>query len=109
MKIRYLSTLATLLVLIFSSMALAANDPMRPPMSSASVKQAAPAWILSSVLISEDRHIAVINQSPVYEGGMINGAKVLKIYSDRVRLSTADKSFYIKLHPLSVKQPVRGQ
>ena len=109
MKMRSLSTLAASLVLIFSSMALAANDPMRPPMASASTKQSAPGWVLNSVLISEDRNIAVINQRPVYEGGKINGAKVLKIYPDRVRLSTADKTFYIKLLPLSVKQPVRGQ
>ena len=108
MRNRYLFTLAALL-LMFSSISFAANDPMRPPMTSTSVKQDAPGWVLNSVLISEDRHIAVINQRPVYEGGKINGAKVLKIYSDRVRLSTADKTFYIKLHPLSVKQPVRGQ
>ena len=103
------SSLAVLLVLIFSSVAVAVNDPMRPPMTSTSAKQDAPGWVLNSVLISEDRNIAVINQRPVYEGGKINGAKVLKIYSDRVRLSTADKTFYIKLLPLSVKEPVRGQ
>ena len=109
MKIRYSSILTALLVLMFSSMVFAANDPMRPPMKSTSAKQAAPGWVLNSVLISQDRLIAVINQRPVYEGGNINGAKVLKIYPDRVRLSTADKTFYIKLIPLSVKQPVRGQ
>ena len=109
MKLHYFLLLLVVLVLMNSTILFAESDPMRPPMVSTSAKQAAPGWVLNSVLISDERHVAVINQRPVRVGDKINGARVLAIYPDRVRLSRAEKTFLIKLHPLSVKQPVRGQ
>ena len=97
------------LLIFCSTAALAQSDPMRPPMTDPATKSQEPSWVLNSVLFSEERHVAVINQRPVRVGDSINGARVLAIYPDSVRLSRADKTFSIKLQSLRVKQPVRGQ
>jgi MSHA biogenesis protein MshK len=97
------------LLLLTSATALAQSDPMRPPLTDPVAKSQQPSWVLNSILFSEERLVAVINQRPVRVGDRINGARVLAIYPESVRLSRADKTFSIKLQDLRVKQPVRGQ
>jgi MSHA biogenesis protein MshK len=105
-----LKTLVLILLLLLLNTAVGADrDPMRPPMTGPTVSKEKPSWVLNSVLFSDERHVAVINQRPVRVGDKINGARVLAIYPDKVRLSKADKTFHIKLQSLNVKQPVRGQ
>ena len=109
MNEQLLKTIFMGLLLLTSTASLAQSDPMRPPMTEPAVQSQEPALVLNSVLFSEERHVAVINQRPVRVGDSINGARVLAIYPDSVRLSRADKTFSIKLQDLRVKQPVRGQ
>ncbi|MEA5444956.1 hypothetical protein VCB98_03885 [Gammaproteobacteria bacterium AB-CW1] len=62
------------------------DDPMRPPTDRGEqpATAAAPSWDLTSVLISERRRLAVINDQLVRAGANVDGARVVRIEADHV-------------------------
>lgn len=70
------------------------DDPMRPPVRestpSASDSQPHPGWSLTSVLIADDRRLAIINDRVLREGESIAGARVVRIEADHVLIRHAD-------------------
>lgn len=68
------------------------DDPMRPPQNESSSSQVSrhPGWDLSSVLISDDRRLAVINGQVLRPGEHVAGARVVRIEPDHVLIRHAD-------------------
>lgn len=84
------------------------DDPTRPPnfsgfASNAAQDSGAPAWQLSSILVSPQRRLAIINGKTVRQGDQINNARVLKIRTTGVTLRTSKETFTVKLLPARVK------
>lgn len=84
------------------------DDPTRPPSfsglaSGAAQDSGAPAWQLSSILVSPQRRLAIINGKTVRQGDHINNARVLKIRITGVTLRTSKETFTVKLLPVRVK------
>jgi general secretion pathway protein B len=58
-----------------------------------------PALKLTGIAFQEDRaaRLAVINDLPVMEGTMIEGARVMEISEDRVRFNYSGRNFEVLL------------
>ncbi len=97
--------------LLLMSQAHALSDPMKPPVSFMGTGKihSAPVWVLNSVITSNDRKVAIINQVPVLVGESVSGARILSIRDDRVLLSQDGKQFEIKLYSARVKRPAAGK
>lgn len=92
-------------------------DPMRPPalalekyriekLKNLRAKNPQPVvskkvepWVLHSILYSDRRKHAIINNQLVKQGDMIRGAKVLRLRPDSVRLLAKGKIIELKLRP----------
>lgn len=86
------------------------RDPTRPPMIRPTARTHtvhAPAWNLTSTLISRKRRIAVINRRTVEAGQRVGGALVVWIGPGRARLRRGGRQFTIRLLPAAVKRPAR--
>lgn len=87
--------------------AVALEDPTQPPdfVSSGNATSSAqlPRWVVSSILISKDRHLAVVNGKTVKRGEEIDGARVVSISPTAVRLRSSVETFIVKLLPAQVK------
>jgi type II secretory pathway component PulC len=103
--------ISVVLGLFLMQQAFAINDPMRPPVSvtGSGKMKTSPVWVLNSVLTSNQRKVAIINQIPVLVGESVNGARVMSIRDDRVLMSQDGKQFEIKLYSARVKRPVAGK
>lgn len=87
----------------YSSSSFSAQDPTRPPSwmtKSTAVKMSTEALTLQQILISKNRKVAVINEKPVSEGDMIEGAKVKEIDRDWVKVMRSGR--YVKLQLLPI-------
>lgn len=74
------------------------DDPMRPPQARQTTTPAVQqSWDLSSVLISERRRLAVINDQMVKVGDRVGGARVQRIEADRVILLRGEQSMTLTL------------
>ena len=91
------------------------SDPMRPPPLAlqkyrleklknqppakmiTGVNAKKPSWELNSILLSEQRQHAIINNTLVRKGGMVNGAKLVKIEPGSVRLIRRGKVIKLSL------------
>ncbi len=117
------------LLLIASPLPAQFYDPMQPPAfalkkfkqeklkkiaasrvqskpAKAEKKPVKPRWVLESVLLSENRQHAIINQQLVRPGQMVDGARLLSIEKDRVRLKQKNKTIELKLGAAS-RLPVK--
>lgn len=81
------------------AMAEEVDDPMRPPQArqTTAATPQPPSWDLSSVLISERRRVAVINNQLVQVGDRVGGARVQRIEADRVILLRGEQSMTLTL------------
>lgn len=68
------------------------DDPMRPPVreSTPSATDPHPGWSLTSVLIADDRRLAIINDRILREGESVAGARVVRIEADHVLIHHGD-------------------
>lgn len=77
------------------------DDPTRPPghrlVFPGGKKATTERFTLSSVRISSVRRSAIVNDRTVEAGDIVNGAKVVAIYSSSVKLSKQGKVFTVKL------------
>jgi MSHA biogenesis protein MshK len=84
-------------------------DPTRPARSlrhSPSVTETAGAALtLQSVMLSQDRRVAVINGRSVQPGDRVFGARVVEISLSAVRLRRADGEILLTLTGNSFKKP----
>lgn len=84
-------------------------DPTRPPLSSGAVvhrKGPPRKWQLTSLLISPERKVAVINGQVVRVGDSINGARLVSIEPGRALLQHAGQNIRLELIAGSVRQPL---
>lgn len=108
-------------------------DPMRPPpfamkklypgekkQQKVAVQKTKPAarvtetqkqWVLNSILFSSQRQHAIINNKLVRLGDMIEGARVIRLRPDSVRLIAKGKTINLKKpgHHQSVKKVINEQ
>ena len=99
--------LASSFLLTSTAFANKPQDPMRPPNFSPASSASAGVqkqWQITEILISEERRIAVINDTLVKPGDTINNAKVIHINTDHVVLSNNNKTFKQYLLRIPVKQ-----
>lgn len=63
------------------------NDPTRPPESVLSkMEKKGKAYVVSGIIFSDKRKVAVINQKSYVVGDMVDGQQLVKIEKDRVYL-----------------------
>ena len=86
--------------LVFSPLVFS-QDPMQPPVWSAERTQSKPIntrqFNLQQIISSKHRSVAVINNTSLLEGQVINGAKVTKITSQWVKLQYKGHSFNLTM------------
>jgi len=83
------------------------NDPTRPPNIAEEVISEAgevdTSWDLSSILVSPERRVAIINGQAVKSGDMLAGAEVLNIDATGVKLKYRGEIILLKLFPGNIK------
>jgi len=86
-------------------------DPTRPASyTPASVAQKeAGGWKISSIIIGDDRRVAIIDGRSVMQGDELHGMKVISISPYDVILKGNNKEMQISLLPEKVKLPVSGK
>lgn len=66
------------------------RDPMRPFGGEGGVggvaAAARPRFVLTAVLISSERRVAIVNGTPYVQGAVVDGAEIVAIEQGRVRL-----------------------
>jgi MSHA biogenesis protein MshK len=85
-------------------------DPTRPPGfggEAAAIRPSAP-LIVTSILVSSGRKIAVIDGRSVKVGDSIGGARILEIAPDTVVVRTRTGTAELRLALPSVKRPTPG-
>lgn len=109
-KIKKLMSASLVTVLFLMTVPVVAaplTDPTQPPGFVGGVTAAgstkAPAWQVSSILISSDRRMAVINGKIVSQGDIVGSAKVIRISHTAVTLRNNIETFTVKLLPAQVK------
>lgn len=91
------------------------DDPTRPPDFVTAVATEADAveqeegWTLTSILVSPQRRVAIINGKPLREGESLAGAKVMKINLSGVKLRHKGALINLPLLPIAVKTTVPGK
>lgn len=90
-----------------AAFAVADNDPTRPLHYNSSAATANSGLRLSSILISDNRRIAVINGQLVSEGDTVAGATLIRILDNRVHVTINGKNRELKLHTTTVKRAVK--
>ena len=82
------------------------DDPTRPANianATSSATAVTSSWDLSSILVSPQRRVAIINGKTVKSGETLAGAKVLMINKTSVKLKSRGEIILLKLFPDSVK------
>lgn len=86
-------------------------DPTRPPDYRKPVvtrsAPSLPAMELTSIMISPERRVAIIDGHSLRQGATHRGLRIVAIESDRVRLEGAAGNVTLKLLPTAVKRAVR--
>jgi MSHA biogenesis protein MshK len=99
--------MALLLLSGLPLVAAALEDPTRPPDfvggANGAKQGQAPSWQVSSILISKDRRMAVVNGKTVRQGDQVGSARVVRISPTAVTLRTSIETFTVKLLPAQVK------
>jgi len=93
-------------LLLSQSLQAQLDDPTLPPnVASISVKNADEQviWNLSSILISSQRSIAIINGQSVKVGDTLAGARIKSISETVVKLKHRGKTISLELFPVTVK------
>ncbi len=63
------------------------RDPTRPYLEPTPVTKAQSRFHLSAIFVSDDRRVAILNGKRVKVGDLVEGAKVIEILNDELRLS----------------------
>lgn len=112
MVYRHSLLLVSLVLLPFNGFAVQLADPTMPagyqnPSSSITSQKLAPTryeWILNTTVISPDRELAIINDRVLSVGDEINGAILLSIEHQQVKLSFENEVITLRLHHSFISQ-----
>lgn len=89
------------------------NDPMRPPGQNLQFgdhnKRGETVWNLTSTLISGGRRVAMINDNLVVVGDDVNGARVMEILNNGVKLKYRNELLYIAMDTSTLRKPVKDK
>ena len=95
------------MILLFtvSQMAISQQDPMMPPwlkvekkqVEKKVVKKKQEKWKLNQIVVTKKEKIANVNGEVLQEGEYINGAKIVEIKSDSIRLAKSGKTWSLEL------------
>lgn len=90
------------------------RDPMRPfgsdTVPGTEATPAAPRFALTAVLVSPTRRVAVVNGKPYLEGDAVDGAEIVAIELDSVRVRERGAERVISLRrPGAGRQTVQGE
>ena len=99
-------SLLLLWLFLWLAPAAALDDPMRPPghARAGATGKSKPVWHLSAIRIDGAGRMAIINGRQVAEGDRVNGARVLEIQPQQVRLAGRQGAFSVRLVKTRVKQ-----
>ena len=99
-------TTALLLGVVTTANAEPDRDPTRPysQESIASPGSRSTAFNVSAILVSETRRVAIVNGRRVIEGDSINGAVVVEINKDALRLNLNGKELTMRLLPAGLRK-----
>ncbi|MDH3305530.1 MAG: general secretion pathway protein GspB [Gammaproteobacteria bacterium] len=99
-------TVALLLGFVQTAGAESDRDPTRPYSARSLVSPAtgAAAFKVSAVFVSTERRVAVVNGQRVIEGDTINGAIVVEINKDGLRLNLHGKELTTRLLPAGLRK-----
>ena len=107
------SILTVSAVLLFGPLltdgAEALRDPTRP-YAAAPVAEPTEArakvtrFSVTAILVSQKRRVAIVNGKRVSEGDQVDGATVVKILADRLRLDLDGKEFTTRLPPDALRK-----
>ncbi len=81
------------------------RDPTRPYSAEAVVMPAiAASFSVTAIFVSEKRRVAIVNGQRVSEGDQVDGATVVKILADKLRLNLHGKELTTRLLPDGFRQ-----
>ncbi len=115
MRNRY-SLLAVLVALLFGPLLASGQELLRDPTrpysakpvattaSGAETAAAATGFRVTAIFSSEKRRIAVVNGQRVGEGDLVDGATVVEILADALRLNVQGKAITTRVLPIGFRQ-----
>ena len=82
------------------------RDPTRPYSGTPSVVKSArdTSFRVTAIFISEKRRVAIVNGQRVGEGDQVDGATVIEILANSLRLNLRGKAFTTRLLPGGVRK-----
>ncbi len=75
-----------------------------PTTASAVAKAKGTGFSVTAILVSQKRRVAIVNGKRVSEGDQVDGATVVKILADRLRLDLDGKEFTTRLPPDALRK-----
>ncbi len=92
----------------------ALRDPMRPfggaAVPGTAPAPAAPRFTLTAVLVSPTRRVAVVNGKPYFEGDAVDGAEIVAIELDSVRVREGGAERVVSMRRPGIgRQSVQGE
>ncbi len=81
------------------------RDPTRPYSATpVFIPAKAAAFSVSAILVSQKRRVAIVNGQRVSEGDQVDGATVVEILADGLRLNLHGKEFTTRLLPYALRK-----
>lgn len=80
------------------------RDPTRPYSVRSFVSDDAATFNVSAIFVSQKRRVAIVNGQRVTEGDQVNGATVVEIRKDGIRLNLDGKSLTTRLLPAGLRK-----
>lgn len=80
------------------------RDPTRPYSATERRAAAAPRFIVSAIIVSNDRRVAIVNGQRVGVGGSVDNATVVSIEKQKLVLETNGKQMTIGLHDKTARK-----
>lgn len=80
------------------------RDPTRPYTPAERKAAAAPRFVVSAIIVSNDRRVAIVNGRRVGVGGLVDNATVVSIEKQRLVLETNGKQMTIGLRDRTARQ-----
>ncbi len=77
---------------------------VRPTTAGAVAVAKATGFSVTAILVSKKRRVAIVNGKRVSEGDKVDGATVVKILADRLRLDLDGKEFTTRLPPDALRK-----
>ena len=80
------------------------RDPTRPYSARSFVRATAPTFKVMAILVSQQRRVAIVNGQRVTEGDQVDGATVVEILRQELRLDFRGKEITARLLPAGLRK-----